>query len=76
MGNADRAAVGDVVVDIRNPHRITMGTVLDSRGGIFTNHVLNVFWHHLGYSNWEQPDDLYVVHTGGREVAVVSPSLD
>ena len=71
---ARKAGYGDIVVDIGNPHRVTMGTVVGLKGGMVNNDAVQVFWHHLGYSNWEQPDGLCVVHTGDRAVEVHIPT--
>lgn len=71
---ASFAGVGATVVDISNPHRITLGTVTATRGGMYSNTIVEVFWHHLGYTNWERPQDLYVVHTEGRELSITEAS--
>lgn len=54
-------AAGDIVADTRNPHRVVTGTVTETRGTMYRDTMVNVFWHHLGYSNWELPDTLTIV---------------
>jgi hypothetical protein len=65
-------SVGDIVADIRSPHRVVIGTVIGTVGGPYTDTAVHVYWHHLGYSHWETPGNLSTVHTGTRAVRVFS----
>jgi hypothetical protein len=73
--SARRANHGDIVVDISRPHRVTIGTVVGSRGGMFNNDLVDVFWHHLGYTNWEPAGGLLLVELAGRDVAVTDKTM-
>ncbi|ATN94067.1 hypothetical protein J4U01_gp091 [Mycobacterium phage Kumao] len=34
------------------------GTVLETRGGLYNDTAVLVFWDYLGYSNWELPQHI------------------
>lgn len=55
-------ALGQRVADSR--HAIKKGTVVETRGNLFNDVAVNVFWDYLGYANWELPNS--VVALAGR----------
>jgi hypothetical protein len=59
-------AAGDHVADTRNPYRVVTGVVIETRGTMYRDTMVNVFWDHLGYSIWELPVTLTLVNKNGH----------
>jgi hypothetical protein len=60
--NASKATIGTIVSDRHSVLGTVYGTVTETRGGMYNNTLVNVFWDYLGYSNWEDPTRLLVAN--------------
>lgn len=49
------------VVTLTDGHVTYVGTVTRTIGNLYNDTAVEVFWHNLGYTNWERPDTLALV---------------
>lgn len=61
-------SAGDRVADTRNPYRVVTGVVIDTRGTMYRDTMVNVYWDYLGYSHWELPGTLTLISDNGQGI--------